>query len=93
MPLTRGRVVGYDANRMIFTFTMMDKGGHTVECEISSAALTDLDGKRRAPAEEKEMQFLAHRGAIEQIASDMFDRGPALPGHIIRIFAKHIERD
>ncbi len=34
MPLTRDKMVGYDGARMVFRFTMLNKG-ETVECEIS----------------------------------------------------------
>jgi hypothetical protein len=43
MPLTRDKMVGYDGARMVFRFTMLNKG-ETVECEISSAALDELAG-------------------------------------------------
>jgi hypothetical protein len=40
MPLTRGRMLGYDVDRMAFEFTMLNKD-ETVPCEISSAAMDD----------------------------------------------------
>jgi hypothetical protein len=36
-----GRILGYDADRMAFEFTMQNKG-QTVPCEISSAPWTSL---------------------------------------------------
>jgi hypothetical protein len=41
MPLTRGEIVGYDAERRFYEFAMMD-GVNTVDCEISNVALNDL---------------------------------------------------
>ncbi len=38
MPLVRSRILGYDADRMVFEFTMLNKD-ETVACEISSAAM------------------------------------------------------
>jgi len=37
MPLTRGQVVGYDADLMAFKFTMRN-GDQIVRCQISNAA-------------------------------------------------------
>jgi hypothetical protein len=47
MPLTRGKVVGYDVAKMTFRFTMLNEG-ETVECEINSVAMDELGGKRGA---------------------------------------------
>ena len=43
MPLTRGEAVGYDADLMVFKFTMRN-GEQIVQCQISRAALGDLAG-------------------------------------------------
>ena len=32
------------------------------------------------------------KDAIERIASDMFDAAPAVKGHVVRIFTKHIPK-
>ena len=85
MPLTRGAVVGYDAVRMSYKFTMMD-GARTVACEISSAALMDIVGEISI---DRDAQFLVCRDEIEHIASTQFDAKPAGP---VRIFAKHLPR-
>ena len=45
MPLTRGRIGGYDAERLAFGFTMMN-GDQEVECQISDAAMDELAGTR-----------------------------------------------
>jgi hypothetical protein len=47
MPLERGRIIGYDASRMAFEFTMIDRADVVIiECEISSAAMDQLAGTK-----------------------------------------------
>jgi hypothetical protein len=89
MPLMRGRILGYDANRMAFQFTMLNDKGETVECEISSAAMDELAGKKGTLPAEREPQFLRLRESIERIASDNFDSASVVRGAVVRIFAKH----
>ena len=43
MPLQRGEVQGYDFNRMIVEFTMLNQG-KVILCAISTAAMDDLEG-------------------------------------------------
>ena len=38
----------------------------------------------------RQAQFVAHRDAIEQIASDLYDEAPRFKGYVVRIFTKHI---
>ena len=47
MPLTRGEAVGYDADLMVFKFTMRN-GEQIVQCQISRAALGDLADRGEA---------------------------------------------
>jgi Protein of unknown function (DUF1488) len=89
MPLMRGRILGYDAKRMVFEFTMLNKD-ETVECQISSVAMDELAGKRGTPPAEREAQFKRLREIIERIASDNFDNDTVVRGAVTRIFAKHI---
>ena len=89
MPLTRGKVRGYDLERLAFRFSMLN-GGETVECQISDAAMDELAGVKGTLSTARQAQFLAHRDAIEQIASDLFDTGPTIKSAAIRIFTKHI---
>ena len=44
MPLQRGEILGYDFNRMVVDFTMLNQS-KTVRCAISTAAMDDLEGK------------------------------------------------
>ena len=56
MPLTWGRIVGYNASRMVFEFTMMDDRAHVVGCEISSVRWISLpapEAKARCPLKGK----------------------------------------
>jgi hypothetical protein len=88
MPLTRDRIVGYDAGRMIFEFTMM-LDARIVDCEISSTALDDLAGEKGVG--ERDAQFRRLRDAIEQVACRLFEESGAMPGQAIRIFSKHVK--
>jgi hypothetical protein len=91
MPLTRDTVVGYDASKMTFRFTMLNNGGK-VECEISSAALDELAGGRGTALAAREALFLGQRPEIERIASNIFDDDTIVRSAVVRIFAKHIRR-
>ena len=77
MPLTRGKVLGYDLERLAFRFSMLNDS-ETVECQISDAAMDELAGVKGTLSTARQAQFLAHRDAIEQIASDLFDAGPSI---------------
>ena len=89
MPLTRGRIVGYDDERLAFGFTMLNDG-ETVDCQISDAAMDELAGVRGSPSTARQGQFLEYRDAIEQIASRLFDDVRPVKGAVVRIFTKHI---
>ena len=91
MPLKRGGIVGYDADRMSYRFTMIHEA-RIIDCEISSAALDDLTDGRGARPDERESQFKRLRDAIERVASDIFDQGGMAQSERIRIFAKHIRK-
>ena len=91
MPLTRGRIFGYDAERMAFLFTMVNKG-EPVDCTVSGAAMDQLSDTRGTLPAEREAQFLLLRDAIERIASDTFDSETPLEGGVVRIFAKHVRK-
>jgi hypothetical protein len=90
MPLTRGKIVGYDNERLAFTFVMMN-GDEAVECRISDAAMDQLIGTKGTESSARQAQFLAHRDEVEKIASDLYDSSPPVKGAVIRIFTKHVE--
>jgi hypothetical protein len=90
MPLTRGEAVGYDADLMMFKFTMRH-GEQIVQCQISHAALGDVASRgSRAAARDLPAQFEAHRGLIEAIASALFDQSSNEETRLVSIFSKHI---
>lgn len=90
MPLTRGRIVGHDNERLAFAFTMMNDG-ETVQCLISDAAMDDVAEVKGTLSVARQAQFVAHRDSIERIASDLFDKAPIMKGYVVRIFSKHIQ--
>ena len=89
MPLERGRIIGYDASRMTFEFTMMDNT-KIVDCEISSSAMDQLAGTKGTMPDEREAQFMHLRDAIERTASELFDEAMPTQGGTIRIFYHHV---
>jgi Protein of unknown function (DUF1488) len=76
MTLQRGEVLGYDFNRMVVEFTMLNQG-KTVRCAISTGAMDDLEGKRDVKANQRVDQFARLRDVIEERASRKFFEGPA----------------
>ena len=89
MPLTTGRIVGHDSERLAFVFIMLN-GDEPVECRISDAAMDELVGVKGTENSARQAQFLAHRAIIEQVASDLYDAKPVVKGAVLRIFTKHI---
>lgn len=71
MPLQRGVVQGYDFDRMVVEFTMLNEE-NAIACAISTAAMDDLEGKRDVAAHQRIDQFLRLREAIEERASRKF---------------------
>ena len=71
MPLERGEVQGYDFNRMIVEFTMLNQG-KVVPCAISTAAMDDLEGRRDVRPDQRVDQFMRLREVIEERASRKF---------------------
>ena len=71
MPLQRGEVQGYDFNRMVVEFTMLDQG-KVIQCAISTAAMDDLEGQRGVKADQRVNQFMRLREVIEEQASRKF---------------------
>ena len=71
MPLQRGMVQGYDFNRMVVEFTMLDEG-NAIPCAISTAAMDDLEGRRDVAPDQRIDQFMRLREAIEERTSRKF---------------------
>jgi Protein of unknown function (DUF1488) len=73
MPLQRGEVLGFDFNRMVVEFTMLNRD-EVVQCAISTAAMDDLEGKRDVRLHQRVDQFIRLREVIEEQASRKFFR-------------------
>ncbi len=71
MPLQRGEVQGYDFNRMVVEFTMLNQD-KVIQCAISTAAMDDLEGKRDVKPHQRVDQFMRLREVIEERASRKF---------------------
>ena len=53
MALERGRVIGYEYDRMVMLFSMMD-GDKEIPCAVSSSAMDDLErGAKPSPTSAK----------------------------------------
>jgi len=79
MPLQRGEVQGYDFDRMVVEFTLLDRD-RIISCAISTAAMDDLDGRRDVRAEQRVDQFMRLRDVIEDRASVKFFQEQPQPG-------------
>ena len=74
MPLQQGEVLGYDFNRMVVEFTMLNQG-KVVPCAISTAAMDGLDGNTSVKADGRVDQFVRLRTVIEEHADQKFSAG------------------
>ena len=64
MPLKRGEVRGYDFNRSVVEFTMLNQG-RVILCAISTTAMGDIEGKRNVRPDQRVDQFMRLREVIE----------------------------
>jgi hypothetical protein len=71
MPLRRGEVRGFNFNRMVVEFTMLDQD-KVIQCAISTAAMDDLEDKRDVNPDQRVDQFMRLREVIEEQASRKF---------------------
>ena len=71
MMLTRGRFIGYEFDRMIVQFSMLD-GEKEIPCAVSTSAMDDLEGLARSRPNEREAQFMRLRDRIEERAASKF---------------------
>ncbi len=71
MPLQRGEVRGYDFDRSVVEFTMVDQG-NVILCAISTAAMDDLERRRDVKPDQRVDQFMRLREVIEERASRKF---------------------
>ncbi len=71
MPLQQGEVRGYDFNRSVVEFTMLNQG-KVILCSISTEAMDDLEGSRGVKPDQRVDQFMRLREVIEEQASRTF---------------------
>jgi hypothetical protein len=69
--LARGNIRGYEDDRMVLLFSMLD-GDREVPCAVSAAAMDELDRVPRTPMHQREEQFIRLRDRIEACASRKF---------------------
>src|SRR3974377_571654 len=74
MALTRGRFLGYEFDRMVMLFSMVD-GKRGIPCAISTSAMDDLEGVARSMPNQREAQFVRLRDRIEEGAARKFWEG------------------
>jgi hypothetical protein len=70
--LQQGTVEGYDFDRMIVQFTMLDQD-KVILCAITTAAMDDLEGVRNQGSDQRVEQFMRLRAKIEARASNKFE--------------------
>jgi hypothetical protein len=70
MALARGTIRGYEDDRMVLLFSMMD-GDREVRCAVSASAMDDLEHVPRTPANQREEQFVRLRDCIEACISQV----------------------
>ena len=71
MTLARGNIGGYEFDRMVLLFSMMD-GLKEIPCAVSASAMDDMEHVARTAPNRREEQFLRLRDRIEQCASRKF---------------------
>ena len=71
MPLRRGEVRGFNFDRMVVEFTMLNQD-EVIHCAISTAAMDDLEDKRDVKPDQRVDQFIRLREVIEAQASRKF---------------------
>ena len=74
MALQRGEILGYDFNRMVVEFTMLNEG-KVVPCAISTSALDDLEQNTIIKADGRVDQFIRLRTMVEERAEQKFAAG------------------
>jgi hypothetical protein len=74
MMLARGNLGGYEFNRMVVLFSMMD-GTREIPCAVSASAMDDLEHVSRTAPDQRQQQFERLRDRIEQCASRKFAAG------------------
>ena len=68
MALTRGSFGGYEFDRMVVLFSMVD-GQREIPCAVSTSAMDDLEKPERSKPDQREVQFMRLRDQIERRAA------------------------
>jgi hypothetical protein len=71
MTLTRGRLIGYEFDRMVMLFSMVD-GQREIPCAISTSAMDHLERPAGSQPNQREAQFIRLRDRIEERAARKF---------------------
>jgi hypothetical protein len=71
MLLRRDAVRGFNFDRMVVEFTMLNRE-KVIQCAISTAAMDDLEGKPDVKPHQRVNQFMRLREVIEEQASRKF---------------------
>jgi len=74
MSLQQGHILGYDFNRMVVEFTMLNQG-RVICCAVSTAALDELERSAGVKADGRVDQFMRVRAVVEDRARDKFTSG------------------
>ena len=92
MPLQQGEVQGYDFNRSVVEFTMLNQG-NVILCAISTAAMDDLEGRRDVRPDQRIDQFMRLREVIEERASRKFFEEKAQADRPVVLRANDFDHD
>ena len=68
MALTRGSFGGFEFDRMVVLFSMVD-GQREIPCAVSTSAMDDLEKPERSKPDQREVQFMRLRDQIERRAA------------------------
>ena len=71
MALTRGRLGGYEFERMVVLFSMVD-GERQIPCAVSTSAMDELEKSTTTKPDQREAQFIRLRDQIEERAACKF---------------------
>jgi hypothetical protein len=71
MALTRGSFGGYEFDRMVVLFSMVD-GEKEIPCAVSTSAMDDMEKAERTKPDQREVQFMRLRDQIEKRAAEKF---------------------
>ncbi len=86
MALTRGSFGGYEFNRMVVLFSMVD-GQREIPCAVSTSAMDGLEKSVQTKPDQREGQFMRLRDQMEKRAAQKFTAGEfegMPPGIILR---------